>query len=158
MGGTDRGANHWLLYAIMILMPLTGYVLATAAARPSPYFWLFYWPQPAVSRVVAHAALRAHLVGQYSSTRWLASMWRPLPGTSSSDEMGLLSECFPPKTGREPDRRFARDLRPLPQRSIFREARPLSVLEIVEVAASHELEFVRADISTEMVRFPVLRR
>ena len=58
-------ANHWLLYAIMILMPLTGYVLATAAARPSPYFWLFYWPQPAVSSVVAHAALRAHLVGQY---------------------------------------------------------------------------------------------
>jgi cytochrome b561 len=58
-------ANHRLLYAIMILMPLTGYILATAAARPSPYFWLFYWPQPAVSRVVAHAALRAHLVGQY---------------------------------------------------------------------------------------------
>jgi cytochrome b561 len=29
-------ANHWLLYVIMILMPLTGYVLATAAARPSP--------------------------------------------------------------------------------------------------------------------------
>jgi cytochrome b561 len=57
--------NHWLLYAAMILMPLSGYILATAAARPSPYFWLFYWPQPAVSAVVAHAALRAHLVGQY---------------------------------------------------------------------------------------------
>ena len=49
-------ANHWLLYAIMIPMPLTGYVLATAAARPSPYFRLFYWPQPAVSSVVAHDA------------------------------------------------------------------------------------------------------
>jgi cytochrome b561 len=57
--------NHCLLYAIMMLMPLTGYVLATAAARPSPYFWLFYWPEPAVSRVVAHAALQAHLAGQY---------------------------------------------------------------------------------------------
>lgn len=57
--------NHWLLYVIMILMPLTGYVLATVAARPSPYFWLFYWPEPAVSTVVAHVALRAHLVGQY---------------------------------------------------------------------------------------------
>jgi cytochrome b561 len=57
--------NHWLLYAVMILMPVTGYVLATAAARPSPYFWLFYWPQLAVSTGVAHAALRAHLVGQY---------------------------------------------------------------------------------------------
>ena len=57
--------NYWLLYAIMVLMPLTGYILATAAARPSPYFWLFYWPQPAVSSVVAHAALQAHLLGQY---------------------------------------------------------------------------------------------
>ena len=33
-------ANHWLLYAIMILTPLTGYVLATATSRPSPHFWL----------------------------------------------------------------------------------------------------------------------
>jgi cytochrome b561 len=57
--------NHWLLYAIMIFMPGTGYILATAAASPSPYFWLFYWPQPAVSTMVAHVALRAHLAGQY---------------------------------------------------------------------------------------------
>ena len=57
--------NHWLLYAIMILMPLTGYILAVAAPRPSPYFWLFYWPQPTLSRAVTHAALRAHLIGQF---------------------------------------------------------------------------------------------
>jgi len=58
--------SHWLLYGIMIFMPVTGYVLATAAARPSPYFWLFYWPQPAVSASVARIALKAHLVGQYA--------------------------------------------------------------------------------------------
>lgn len=57
--------NHWLLYAVMLLMPVTGYVLATAAALPSPYFWMFYWPQPTVSAAVAHSALQAHLVGQY---------------------------------------------------------------------------------------------
>jgi cytochrome b561 len=57
--------NHWLLYSIMILMPLTGYILAVAAARPSPYFWLFYWPQPTLSPAVTHAALRAHLIGQF---------------------------------------------------------------------------------------------
>jgi cytochrome b561 len=49
----------------MIFMPVTGYILATVAARPSPYFWLFYWPQPTVSTVVAHVALQAHLAGQY---------------------------------------------------------------------------------------------
>jgi cytochrome b561 len=38
--------NHWLLYIVMLVMPLSGYILATAAVRPSPYFWLLYWPQP----------------------------------------------------------------------------------------------------------------
>ncbi len=47
-------------------MPISGYILTTAAARPSPYFWLFYWPQPALIPAVAHAALRVHLVGQYA--------------------------------------------------------------------------------------------
>lgn len=58
-------ANHWLLYGILILMPLSGYILATAAARPSPYFWLFYWPQPKLIPALAHAALRVHLIGQF---------------------------------------------------------------------------------------------
>lgn len=57
--------NHWLLYAIMIVMPLSGYVLATVAPRPSPYFWLFYWPQPTLSPAVAHVALMVHLIGQF---------------------------------------------------------------------------------------------
>jgi cytochrome b561 len=57
--------NHWLLYGIMILMPLTGYILATAAAHPSPYFWLFYWPQPPLVPALAHAALRGHMIGQF---------------------------------------------------------------------------------------------
>ncbi len=57
--------NHLLLYSIMIFMPVTGYILAVAAPRPSPYFWLFYWPQPALSPAVTHIALRAHLIGQF---------------------------------------------------------------------------------------------
>lgn len=57
--------NHWLLYGIMLVMPLSGYILATAAARPSPYFWLFYVPQPPLVPEFAHAALRVHLIGQF---------------------------------------------------------------------------------------------
>ena len=57
--------NHWLLYGIMLVMPLSGYILATAAARPSPYFWLFYVPQPPLMPALAHAALRVHLIGQF---------------------------------------------------------------------------------------------
>ena len=58
-------SSHWLLYGIMIVMPLSGYILSTAAARPSPYFWLFYWPQPPLVPALAHAAHSVHLIGQF---------------------------------------------------------------------------------------------
>jgi cytochrome b561 len=72
--------SHWLLYAVMLVMPISGYILATAAARPSPYFWLFYWLQPALLPDVAHAALRIHLAGQYAlyvlvGLHVLAAVW-----------------------------------------------------------------------------------
>lgn len=57
--------NHWFLYAVMLVMPLSGYLLSTAAARPSPYFWLFTWPQPPLVPWLAHAALAVHLFVQY---------------------------------------------------------------------------------------------
>lgn len=72
--------SHWLLYAIMLAMPVSGYILATAAAKPSPYFWLFYWPQPALPPDIARAALRVHLAGQYAlyalvGLHVLAAVW-----------------------------------------------------------------------------------
>jgi cytochrome b561 len=72
--------SHWLLYVIMLVMPISGYILATAAARPSPYFWLFYWPQPPLIPAVAHAALRVHLACQYAVYAFvglhvLAAVW-----------------------------------------------------------------------------------
>ena len=53
--------SHWRLYAITLVMPISGYILATTAVRPSPYFGLFYRPQRALIPVIAHAALRVHL-------------------------------------------------------------------------------------------------
>ena len=49
---------------------------------------------------MARAALRAHLVGQYLVYAMAGLHVAALAGTSSSDEMGLLSECFPPKSER----------------------------------------------------------
>ena len=37
-------AAHSLLYALMILMPISGYVYTGAAGRPLPFFGLFEWP------------------------------------------------------------------------------------------------------------------
>jgi len=94
--------NHWLLYLIMIYMPVTGYILAIAAARPSPYFWLFYWPQPALSRTVTHAALRAHLFGQYVlyivvGMHVAAVIWHIVVRRD-----GTLQRMFPAQVGQRP--------------------------------------------------------
>src|SRR5262249_10894587 len=37
-------AAHLFLYALMILMPISGYVFTGAAGRPLPFFGLFEWP------------------------------------------------------------------------------------------------------------------
>src|SRR5262249_18355043 len=37
-------AAHSLLYALMILMPISGYVFTGAAGRSLPFFGLFEWP------------------------------------------------------------------------------------------------------------------
>jgi cytochrome b561 len=57
--------SHWLLYWILLLMPTSGILLASAAARPSPYFWLFYWPPLPLVPWLAHAALSVHLAAQF---------------------------------------------------------------------------------------------
>ncbi len=36
--------NHWLLYAIFLIMPVSGYLLSAFSGRSTPYFWLFTIP------------------------------------------------------------------------------------------------------------------
>lgn len=38
------GAGHLALYALMLLMPLSGYVFSAAGGRSLPWFGLFQWP------------------------------------------------------------------------------------------------------------------
>jgi cytochrome b561 len=37
-------AGHGLLYALMLAMPVSGYVLSAAGGHPIPFFGLFSWP------------------------------------------------------------------------------------------------------------------
>lgn len=37
---------HGLFYIVLILMPLSGWLMSTASGHPPKYFWLFYWPLP----------------------------------------------------------------------------------------------------------------
>lgn len=38
--------NHWVLYALIIVMPVTGYAASALFGRPVPYFGLFTIPSP----------------------------------------------------------------------------------------------------------------
>ena len=56
-------ATHALLYALMIALPLTGWVISSAANVPFSVFWLL--PLPAIvepSKETEHLAADAHLV------------------------------------------------------------------------------------------------
>ena len=59
-------ANHYLLYAILIAMPLAGYVNAAAAGHRVSFFGFVAIP-PLLSENgrLAQQAIAAHLVGQY---------------------------------------------------------------------------------------------
>ena len=35
---------HWLLYGLIILMPVTGFIFTGAAGHPLPFYGLFEWP------------------------------------------------------------------------------------------------------------------
>jgi len=59
-------ASHWILYAILVGMPLSGYLLDAAGGYPISYFGLFSVPILPKSPTVANAATWMHVVvGQW---------------------------------------------------------------------------------------------
>jgi cytochrome b561 len=73
--------NHWLLYAVFLLMPASGFVLSAAAGNTTQYFFLFPIP-PFIekNKAVADLADQIHLAGQYAvyalvSLHLLATAW-----------------------------------------------------------------------------------
>ena len=50
-------AVHWLLYALMFIMPVTGWIMSSANDRPLTFFWLFDVPKFAVAKGDAIAGL-----------------------------------------------------------------------------------------------------
>ncbi|HEY6430367.1 MAG TPA: cytochrome b [Acetobacteraceae bacterium] len=59
-------ASHWMLYVILIGMPVSGYLLDAAAGHEISYFGLFSLPLIPKSPAIAHAAIWTHVaVGQW---------------------------------------------------------------------------------------------
>jgi len=59
-------ATHWLLYLILFLMPVSGYLLSSASGTPVNYFGLFDLPALPRSDALSNAAKTVHLTTQWA--------------------------------------------------------------------------------------------
>src|ERR1700733_15435444 len=88
--------THWLLYALLLLLPVTGY-LQSAGGRPVSYFGLLNLPGLPQDKALGDAAKVLHLLGQWGvytlvglhvgATVWHVAIRRD----------GLLDRMIPPQ-------------------------------------------------------------
>ncbi|MBO9576077.1 MAG: cytochrome b [Sphingobium sp.] len=53
---------HWTIYALLILLPLTGWIFVSGAPFPMSWFGMFDWPKLPVGKDVADIAHGGHIV------------------------------------------------------------------------------------------------
>jgi cytochrome b561 len=76
--------NHWTLYAVLLAMPITGYMFSSAGGYSLKYFGTFSWPRLfAGNREVAHVGELAHdtlayVVYAAVALHILATLWHVL--------------------------------------------------------------------------------
>ncbi|MCJ2015427.1 cytochrome b [Methylobacterium sp. J-076] len=58
--------NHWLLYAIFLIMPVSGYLLSALSGRSTPYFWLFTIPGLDKNESLQKSFEAVHVFGQFA--------------------------------------------------------------------------------------------
>ena len=88
--------THWLLYALLVLMPVTGYLLS-GNGRPVSYFGLFDIPGYPKNETVGSVADTLHLAGRWAvyalvSLHVLATVWHV-----AIRRDGLLGRMIPPQ-------------------------------------------------------------
>ena len=60
-------ATHWVLYLVLLAMPISGYVMSSGGKRPISIFGLFDFPKlPGVTEQVAKSAAVVHLTAQFA--------------------------------------------------------------------------------------------
>ncbi|KMO35603.1 cytochrome B561 [Methylobacterium variabile] len=88
--------NHWLLYLVFLLMPVSGFVMSAAAGSTTQYFYLFPIPPfMEKNKAVSDLADQIHLVGQYAvyalvALHVLATAWHLIVRRD-----GLLDRMLP---------------------------------------------------------------
>lgn len=93
-------SSHWLLYVILIGMPVSGYVLSTSGGHTVPLFYLFNVPalpkDPAVEGVAkwVHVVTGQWLVYSLVALHLLATVWHV-----SMRRDGVLNRMLPAQDG-----------------------------------------------------------
>lgn len=101
-GGTSAGVEligrltHWLLYGLLLLMPITGY-LQSGSGKPVSYFGLFDLPALPKNDALDDIAKALHLLGQWGvyalvALHVLAVVWH-----MAVRRDGLLNRMLPPQ-------------------------------------------------------------
>ena len=70
MAGWEKAAAHglhWFFYALMLVLPITGWIFSSAGDRPLQFFWLFDIPKLAVEKGsgLAEGTHNAHVLFGY---------------------------------------------------------------------------------------------
>jgi cytochrome b561 len=58
--------SHWLLYAVLFVMPISGYIMSSAGKRPITIAGLFDFPKAPVSETTGKLAESIHLTTQWA--------------------------------------------------------------------------------------------
>jgi cytochrome b561 len=66
-------ATHFFLYAIFLIMPISGFILSSASGHPVSFFGLFDLPQMPKDEALSKLADGIHIYGQYAVYVFLAA-------------------------------------------------------------------------------------
>ncbi len=93
-------ASHWLLYAVLVGMPLSGYLLSSAGGHAITYFGIFSVPTLPKSKAWEDAAMSLHV----ATGQWLvyALILLHLAATAFhvvAHRDGIIDRMLPPQDG-----------------------------------------------------------
>ena len=58
-------ATHWLLYLVLLVMPISGYIMSSAGSYPIRIFWLFDFPKLPIPKEQGKIAASIHIYVQF---------------------------------------------------------------------------------------------
>ena len=90
-------ASHWLLYAVLLAMPVSGYVLSTASGAGVSYFGLFDLPSLPKNPTVAATARSIHLSVQWAVYALIALHLAATAWHVAIRRDGVLERELPPQ-------------------------------------------------------------